>query len=102
LNVHAPTEGNTIDIIIFIFCWGVKDSFYEEPERVIDEFPKYHINILLGDFNAEVGTEDIFKPKIKKDNVHEINSDNNHIRIVRYHLMMRPHFATQEMAFKCL
>jgi hypothetical protein len=37
----------------------VKDSFYEELERVFDKFPKYLMNILLGDFNAKVGKEDI-------------------------------------------
>jgi exonuclease III len=55
LNVHAPTEDRTDD---------VKDSFYEELERVFDKFPKYHMKILLGDFNAKVGREDIFKPTI--------------------------------------
>jgi hypothetical protein len=29
---------------------------------VFDQFPKYHMKILLGDFNAKVGREDIFKP----------------------------------------
>jgi hypothetical protein len=38
----------------------VKGSFYEELERVLDKFPKYHIKILLGDFNAKVGSEGIF------------------------------------------
>jgi exonuclease III len=42
----------------------VKDSFYEELERVFDKFPKYHMKIMLGDFNAKVGKEDIFKPTI--------------------------------------
>jgi hypothetical protein len=37
----------------------VKDSFYEKLERVFDKFPKYHIKILLGDFNAKVGREGI-------------------------------------------
>jgi hypothetical protein len=32
LNVHAPTEDKTDD---------VKDSFYEELERVFDKFLKY-------------------------------------------------------------
>jgi hypothetical protein len=54
-NVHAPTE-DKID--------GVKGSFYEELERAFDKFLKYHIKILLGNFNAKVGREDIFKPKI--------------------------------------
>jgi hypothetical protein len=44
LNVHAPTEDKTND---------VKDSFYEEFERVFDTFLKYHMKILLGDFNAK-------------------------------------------------
>jgi exonuclease III len=50
LNVHGPTEDKTDD---------VKDSFYEELERVFDTLPKYHMKILLGDFNAKVGKEDI-------------------------------------------
>jgi hypothetical protein len=45
LNVHAPTD-------------DVKDSFYEELECVFYKYPKYHMKILLGDFNAKVGKED--------------------------------------------
>jgi exonuclease III len=52
LNVHAPTE-DKID--------AVKDNFYEELERVFNEFPKCHMKVLLGDFNAKTGREDIFK-----------------------------------------
>jgi hypothetical protein len=55
LNVRAPTEDKTGD---------VKVNFYEEKERVFDKFPKYHMKILLGEFNAKVGREDIFKPTI--------------------------------------
>jgi hypothetical protein len=39
LNVHAPTEDKDDDI---------KDSFY-------DQFPRNHVKIFLGDFNAKVG-----------------------------------------------
>jgi hypothetical protein len=39
----------------------MKDSFYEEPEYVLDQSLKYHMEILLGDFNAKVGKKDIFK-----------------------------------------
>jgi hypothetical protein len=42
----------------------VKDSFYEELGRVINHFPRYDMKILLGDFNAKVGRENIFKPTI--------------------------------------
>jgi hypothetical protein len=48
LNVHAPTEDKTDD---------VKDSFYEELERVFDEFPKCHMKRLLGDVNGNVGNK---------------------------------------------
>jgi exonuclease III len=54
----------------------VKDSFYEELERVFDKFPKYHIKILLGDFNAKVEREDIFKPTIRNESLQEITNDN--------------------------
>jgi hypothetical protein len=37
----------------------VKDSFHEELECAFDKFPKYHMKILLGDFSAKVGREDI-------------------------------------------
>jgi hypothetical protein len=42
----------------------VKDSFYEELECIFDIFPKYHMKILLGDFNVKEGREDISKPII--------------------------------------
>jgi hypothetical protein len=35
----------------------IKDSFYEELGRVFDQFPRYDMKILLGDFNAKVGRE---------------------------------------------
>jgi hypothetical protein len=56
LNVHAPTEDKTDD---------VKESLYEELEHVFDKVPKYHTKILLGDFSANVGREDIFKPTMR-------------------------------------
>jgi hypothetical protein len=52
------------------------DSFYEELGRVFHQFPKYDMKILLGNFNAKAGREDIFKPKIRNENSHEISSDN--------------------------
>jgi exonuclease III len=59
----------------------VKESFYEELERVFDKFPKYHIKILLGDFNAKVGREDLFKPTVENESLHEISNDNG-VRLV--------------------
>jgi exonuclease III len=61
----------------------VKDSFYEELEPVFDKFPKYHMTILLGDFNVKVRREDIFKPTIWNESLHEISNDNV-VRLVNF------------------
>jgi hypothetical protein len=74
LNVHAPTEDKIDDI---------KDSFYEELEQVFDIFPRYHMKMLSGDFNAKVGREDTFKPTIGKESLHEI-SNGNGVRVVNF------------------
>jgi hypothetical protein len=62
LNVHAPTEDKTDD---------VKDSFHEELEHTFHKFPKYHMKIILGNFN-ETGREDIFKPMIGNKRLHKL------------------------------
>jgi exonuclease III len=54
----------------------VKDSFYEELERVFDKFPKYNMKIMLGDFNAKAGREDIFEQTTGNESLHEISNDN--------------------------
>jgi exonuclease III len=74
LNVHAATENKTD---------YVKDSFYEELERIFDKFPKYHMKILLGDLNSKVDREDIFKPTIENESLHEISNDNG-VRVVNF------------------
>jgi hypothetical protein len=44
----------------------VKDSFYE---HVFDKFPKYLMNILLGDLNTEVVKEDIIRPTVGNESL---------------------------------
>jgi hypothetical protein len=61
----------------------VKGSFYEELERVFDKFPKFLTEILLADFNAEVDREEIFKPTIRNECLHEISNDNG-VRLVNF------------------
>jgi hypothetical protein len=41
------------------------------------------MRILLGDFNAKVGSEDIFKPTIGNESLHEISNDNR-VRLVNF------------------
>ena len=67
LNVHAPSEEKGDDS---------KDGFYEELEQVFDHFPKYHMKIVLGDFNAKVGRENNFKPTIGNESLHQDSNDN--------------------------
>jgi hypothetical protein len=74
LNVHVSTEDKIDDI---------KDRFYEELEQVFDKFPRYHMKISLGDFNAKVGREDIFKPTTGNESLHEISNDNG-VRVVNF------------------
>jgi hypothetical protein len=49
----------------------IKGRFYEKLEHLFDNFLWYHIKILLGDFNAKVGREDIFKPTIWNESLHK-------------------------------
>jgi hypothetical protein len=51
--------------------------------KVFDKFPKYHMKILLRDFNAKVGREDVFKPTIGNESLHEISRDDG-LRVVNY------------------
>jgi hypothetical protein len=61
----------------------VKDNFYEELGRVFDQFPRYDMKILLGDFNAKVGRDDIFKPTIENESSYKISNDNG-VRVVNF------------------
>jgi hypothetical protein len=40
------------------------------------------LKILLGDFSDKVGREDIFKPTIGNESLHEISNDNG-VRVVK-------------------
>jgi hypothetical protein len=44
--------------------WRIKmmtyDSMHEKLQQVLDQFPEYHMHILLEDIRAKLGTEDIF------------------------------------------
>jgi len=61
----------------------IKDNFYEELEQVFNHFPKHHMNILLGDFNAKVGGENIFKLAIWYERLHQDTIDNG-VRILNF------------------
>jgi hypothetical protein len=74
LNVHALSEDKSDNS---------RDSFFEELEEVFDHFPWYHMKILLGYFNGNVGRENIFKPTIRNESLHQ-DSNVNGVRLVNF------------------
>ena len=72
--MHASSEEKSDDS---------KNSFYEQLEQIFYPFPKYHMKILLGDFNAEVGRENIFKLRIGNGILHQDSNDSG-VRLVNF------------------
>jgi len=72
--VHASSEEKSDDSL---------DSFYEELEQVFYQFPKYHTNIVLWDFNSKVWRKNILKPTIGNESLHQ-DSNDNWVRIVNF------------------
>jgi len=60
-----------------------RDSFYEQLEHVFYHFLKYHMNILLGDFNTKVQRGNIFKMAIGNESLHQDSNDDG-VRIVNF------------------
>jgi hypothetical protein len=96
LNFHASTEDKTDDM---------KDIVCEELEHAFDKFPKYLMKILLGDFIARVGKEDIFKPTIENESLYEISNDNG-VRVVNFatskNLISRSTVFPHHIIHKCI
>ena len=74
VNVHASSEEKSDES---------KDSFCEELEQVFDHFLKYHMKMLLEDFNAKVERENIFKSTIGQDSLHQDSNDSG-VRLVNF------------------
>jgi exonuclease III len=67
ISIHAPTEEKEEDI---------KDQFYERLERTYDEIPRNDIKIILGDFNAKIGKEVMYRPAISTHSKQETSNEN--------------------------
>ena len=62
---HAPTEDKDDT---------TKDAFYDKLEVLYNKCPRSVIKILVADFNAKVGREDIFGPTVGKHSLQEKTS----------------------------
>lgn len=66
INVHAPTEMKVEE---------EKDKFYEELSKVIQGIPRYDIKISVGDINAKIERESIYK-NITEHSKHKESKEN--------------------------
>ncbi|XP_038106623.1 craniofacial development protein 2-like [Culex quinquefasciatus] len=61
INVHSPHSGSEDDD---------KDAFYEQLNWTYNSCPKHDVKVVIGDFNAQVGQEEEFRPVIGKFSAH--------------------------------
>lgn len=66
LNVPAPTEVKD----------ETKNQVYELLERKLKQLSTYDIKIILGNMNAQVGKEQIYKWLTGRNGMHELGNDN--------------------------
>ncbi|PNF35562.1 hypothetical protein B7P43_G03720 [Cryptotermes secundus] len=78
---YITLKGRWCDIIVMNVDAPTEDK--KKPEHVFDNFPKHQMKILLRDFTAKVGREDIFKQTIGNESLHEISNDNGD-RVVNF------------------
>ena len=74
-NVHALTNKKTEE---------VKEEFYNLLKQNINQIANSNIEIILGDFNAKVDKEDIYKPTTGNESLH--NETNNRIKMIQFAL----------------
>ena len=60
----------------------IQKSFYKELQQVFNHFPEYYMKILLGDFNAKVERENIFKMTTGNESLQQDSNDSG-VRIVK-------------------
>jgi endonuclease/exonuclease/phosphatase family metal-dependent hydrolase len=67
INAHGPTE-EKVEYI--------KDDFYQTLEHISNALPQNDIKLIVGDFNAKIGKEEIYKGIIGRHSLHAISNDN--------------------------
>lgn len=60
-----------------------KDTFYEELEAALDACPKHDAKYIVGDFNAKIGKETIYRGIIGMHSLHTQSTDNG-VRLINF------------------
>ena len=74
INVHAPTNEKTDEI---------KEVFYNLLDQNMNQIANSDIKIILGDFNAKVGKENIYKPTTGNESLHN-KTNRNVIKMIQF------------------
>ena len=70
ISIYAPTEEKPID---------TKEQFYKDLEALIEKVPKSDTLVILGDFNAQLGKEPIYRSVTGKYTLHEETNENGEL-----------------------
>ncbi|VVC27358.1 Endonuclease/exonuclease/phosphatase, partial [Cinara cedri] len=74
INGYAPTEDKQQD---------EKEAFYEDLNTIFESIAKSQLKIILGDFNAKIGKEEMYRPTIGKESLHT-HSNGNGNRLINF------------------
>jgi len=72
--VHAPTEEKDDD---------EKDNFYEDLDQIYEECPERDVKMIIGDLNAKIRQEEMYRPITGKYSLHALSNDSG-IRLINF------------------
>lgn len=58
-----------------------KESFYDQLDKALGSCPRSGINVIMGDFNAKICTEEVFRLTIREHCLHEETNKNGRLLI---------------------
>jgi exonuclease III len=73
INLYAPTENHTEE---------TKEQFYNNLQYLLDKTPKNDTIIILGDLNAQLGKDRLYKEATGKHTLHEETNRKGELNIM--------------------